>query len=89
MRRIALILLLPAVAFAQTAPSGGPYVMNKQAIAGGGAAASAAGLTLVGTVGQAATQVAAGGTYVLSGGFHGPAPAGSPLDPVFRDGFEN
>ena len=81
MRKIALILLLPALAFAQTAPSGGVYVMEKQVIAGGGATASAVGLRLVGTVAQSATQLAAGGPYVLSGGFH------RPLDLIFRDGF--
>ena len=89
MRKFALIFLLPAMALAQIPPSGGPYRLPKQVIASGGATSSAMGWSVTGTVGQSAVQVAAGGPYRLTGGFHGPAAAGSPSDLIFRDGFED
>lgn len=89
MRKFAVILLLPALALAQTPPSGGPYRMPKQVIANGGATASAVGWSVTGTVGQSAVQVVAGGPYQLTGGFHGPAVSGGPSDLIFRDGFED
>jgi hypothetical protein len=89
MWKVSLILLLPSLTLAQTAPSGGPYVLNKQVIATGGATASAAGLSVIGSVGQSAVQVVAGGPYELTGGFHGPAVTGGQADALFRNGFED
>lgn len=89
MWKFALILLLPALSFAQTPPTGGPYSLPKQVIAGGGGTASAPGLSLTGTVGQSAVQVAAGGPYQLTGGFHGPIVTGAQPEPIFRNGFED
>jgi len=56
MWKFALILLLPSMTLAQTPPSGGPYVLKKQVVATGGA--SAAGLSVIGSVGQRAARAA-------------------------------
>ena len=89
MRKLSLLLLLPAIALAQTPPSGGPYSLPKQVIASGGATSSAASWSVTGTVGQIAVQITAGGPYQLTGGFHGPVTDGGPSDVIFRDGFED
>lgn len=71
-------------------PSGGSYVMQREAIAGGGSAATGGTFVLVGTAGQAAAQsTVSGGSYVLDSGFHIPRAPAAPLpDAVFRDSFE-
>ena len=89
MRKLPLALLLPAISLAQSPPSGGPYLMQKQVIATGGSTASAGSWSVTGTVGQSAVQVAAGGSYQLTGGFHGPTVADGPPDLIFSNGFEN
>jgi hypothetical protein len=80
--RVLLILLLPAIAFAQS--SGGPYVMRKQAIASG-ARAQGGVYAMTGTAHQPIAFVQAGGPYRLTGGFHG---GGASADALFCDGFE-
>jgi len=43
---------------------------------------------LVGTVGQSAAAAATGGTYALTGGFHGPTANAVLPEELFRIGFE-
>jgi hypothetical protein len=82
--------LTAGTVWAQTSPppAGGPYILNKQAIAGGAGRATGGPYVLTGTVAQPAVDPlpATGGPYQLSGGFH------TPLVPrsgdVFADGFE-
>lgn len=84
---ISLVLILPALAFAQS--SGGPYVLHKDVISAGGQRVTGSGVAMVGTVGQAAQGSASGGSYVLTGGFHAEATApGAPTDLIFRNGFD-
>lgn len=81
---LALALLIPALALAQSAS--GPYLMRKQAIAAGGAEASGGNYRLRGTVAETgASQRAAGGTFNLTGGLHPPAAI---PDRLLCDGFE-
>lgn len=95
-RRIAFGLLTALactslLAQALTPPAGGAYVMREQAIAGGGARATGGIYVLTGTLGQAEADPAsaAGGSYRLTGGFHGPHSAGPQEEVIFVDGFEN
>lgn len=80
-----------ASAFAQALPppTGGSYVMRKQAIAGGGVRASGGSYVLTGTLGQALVDPipATATNYRLAGGFH--TPAISLGDDLFANGFEN
>lgn len=80
--RLLVILLLPAMAFAQS--TGGPYVMRKQVIASG-AEAQGGVYAITGTVHQPTASVQAAGPYRLTGGFHG---RNATADRVFCDGFE-
>jgi hypothetical protein len=79
----------PALAQALTPPSGGSYVVRKQAIAGGGVRASGGSYVLTGTLGQALVDptAATAASYRLTGGFH--SPAISLGDDLFANGFEN
>jgi hypothetical protein len=79
--------LLASVALAQV-PSGGPYRLPKQVIAGGGERASGGSYQLTGTVGQSTTASITGSAYVLQQGFHSSTNTGSAPDPIFRNGFE-
>ena len=64
---LALLVLLPAVALAQT---GGGYDLTWSTIDGGGATWSeGGGYALGGTVGQPDAGVLSGGGYTLAGGF--------------------
>ena len=88
---LAAIALSGGVAWAQGSPppAGGPYVLAKQAIAGGAGLATGGSYALTGTVAQPAVDplAATGGAYQLSGGFHGPSvPRGEDL---FANGFED
>lgn len=86
---IGALACVAAVAQALPPPSGGPYVMRKQVIAGGGQHASGGSYVMTGTLGQVAIDPnpAAGAAYRLAGGFHN---ALSPrTDSMFVDGFEN
>lgn len=85
-RLLLLLLLLPVLGFAQS--SGGSFVMKKDVIAAGGQQASAPGTVLVGTVGQSAAATATGGSYALTGGFHGPATSAVLPEALFSNGFE-
>jgi hypothetical protein len=80
--RVLLILLLPAIAVAQS--SGGPYTMRKQVIAGG-AKAQGGVYAMTGTAHQPIAFAQAAGPYRLTGGFHG---SNASADRVFCDGFE-
>jgi hypothetical protein len=81
--RLLLILLLPAMALAQS--TGGSYVMRKQVIAAG-ARAQGGVYAMTGTAQQPIAFVQAAGPYRLTGGFHGP---GESTDRMFCDGFED
>lgn len=76
---------LPPLAIAQS--SGGIYTLRKFAIAGGGAGSAGADISTVGTAGQGAAHVSAGGDYRLVGGFHQGAGGGDGA--LFKDGFES
>jgi len=72
-------------------PTGGPFVIQKQVIAAGGARASGGSYVLTGTIAQAAAgpvpSEATGAGYRLSSGFHA---VSTPLpDALFSHGFEN
>lgn len=82
----ACALALPA-ALALAQSSGGPYVLRRFVVAGGGVDAEGAPYAAVTTVGQAATAEQVGGSYRLRGGFHVPVPARP--DRLLCDGFEN
>lgn len=82
---ISLLLLLPALALAQS--SGGPYVVRKQVIAGG-AVVAAGSYRVVGTTAQPAASVSSAGNYRLTSGFHGPAVTAPVTNAVFANGFE-
>lgn len=81
------VLLLASSLVAQV-PSGGPYSLPKQVIAGGGASASGGSYVLTGTVGQSATGPASAGNYALQQGFHTATSSGPLPDPLFHNGFE-
>ena len=85
-RFLLLMLLAPVLGLAQS--NGGPYVMKKDVIAAGGQQAAQPGTVLVGTVGQSAAAAATGGTYALTGGFHGPTANAVLPEELFRIGFE-
>ncbi len=79
-RAAALLLLLPAAtAFAD-------FQIEWQAISGGGGVSGAAGVSLVGTVGQPSPGYSDGGGYQLTGGFWVAAPLVS--DRIFTDGLQ-
>jgi hypothetical protein len=84
-------LLGCATLYAQTVtpPTGGPYVLRKQAIANGGERATGGPYVLTGTVAQALVDPnsANGSGYRLSGGFH--TNSIPRTDAVFADGFED
>ncbi len=83
-----LFAAIALVGFAQAqSPSGGVYVITKQAIASGGGFSSAGPYELVGTLGQANAGAASGGAYSAQIGFQ-TAPINQ-SDPLFSNGFEN
>jgi hypothetical protein len=79
-RALPLLLLLPAIAFAQ--PAGGPYVMRRQVVAAG-AVATGGNYRLTGTAQQPVAAASSFGAYRLTGGFHGPG------QKLFCDGLED
>ena len=80
-------VLLAAASMLLAQSSGGPYVMRKDVVAGGGGASSGGGYRVVATLAQPVAAVQSGGSYVLTGGFHGRRPADTPQ--IFCDGFED
>jgi hypothetical protein len=76
--------LAPGLAPAQAA--GGPYVIDRAAIAGGGATIAGGSFRLSGTFGQPATAQLAAGGYRLYDGFW--VPAGPLDDTIFANGFD-
>lgn len=80
--------LLLAAALAAQVPSGGPYSLPKQAIAGGGTRSSGGSYVLTDTAGQSAAGSASAGNYTLQQGFHTATSSGPLPDPLFRNGFE-
>ena len=71
-----------------TPPTGGPYVLKQQVIAGGGNRASGGSFVLTGTVAQANAGISGGSALRLSSGFHTPQVATIDAD-IFKNGFEN
>ncbi len=88
MRKTLVFAGFLATALAAQVPSGGPYSLPKQAIAGGGASASGGSYVLTGTAGQPATGPSSAGSYALQQGFHTAISSGPQPDPLFRNGFE-
>jgi hypothetical protein len=84
---LAVALSAAAAPSAQT-PTGGPYALTRQLVAGGGERVSGGAYVLVGSIGQAATGQAGAGSATLEQGFHR-STAGAPLpDMLFQNGFE-
>jgi hypothetical protein len=88
---VSALLLAASASHSQavTPPTGGPYTMTKQVIAGGGARASGGSYVLTGTVAQANAGPTSGASYVLSSGFHAAPIPGNQPENIFRNGFEN
>lgn len=84
------LFLIACFAGAAAQSTGGTYTMRKQVIANGGNRASAVPYVATVTIAEPIASAAqAGGTYRLSGGFHGPrGPSAPPLERIFCDGFE-
>lgn len=80
--------LVAATALAAQVPSGGPYSLPKQVVAGGGTRSSGGSYVLTDTAGQPATGPASAGSYALQQGFHTATASGPLPDPLFRNGFE-
>lgn len=80
-------LLLAAQLVAQV-PTGGPYSLPKQVIAGGGTRSSGGSYVLTGTAGQSAAGPASAGNYALQQGFHSATSSGPLPDALFANGFE-
>ncbi len=67
--------------------SGGPYVIERVVIAGGGSPIAGSDYQVTSTLGQAATATLSGAQYTLFGGFW--SPVGSlVVGSMFADGFE-
>ena len=89
-RATLLLAISIGVTVADAQSSGGPYSVRKQVIAGGGSHASAGPYVATVTVAEPTASAAqSGGTYRLTGGFHGPRGSSAPLpERIFCDGFE-
>mgnify|MGYP000057622131 CR=1 FL=1 len=79
---------LVATAVAAQVPSGGPYSLPRQVIAGGGTRASGGSYVLTDSVGQSAAGPVSAGNYALQQGFHTASTSGPLPDTLFRNGFE-
>lgn len=91
LRRVARPLLFAIGTFTAATllagvPVGGPYVLAKQVIAGGGALSSGGPYVLTATVGQSVGGLTTTGALNLQQGFHTARTA--PADELFRNGFE-
>lgn len=87
MRRALLIgLLLGASGGLLAQSSGGPYTMRKEVVAGGGARSTGAAYVATVTAAEPGAHVQTGGSYRLTGGFHGPQ---GDSGRIFCDGFED
>lgn len=85
--RFGLLAALLPVALAVAQSTGGSYTLRKVVVAGGGVDAAGQPYVLVATVGQPIATVHTGGSYRLTGGFHGPV---SPrADRILCDSFES
>jgi hypothetical protein len=60
---------MAATSAAALAQSGGVFDLSWQTIGGGGGASAGGGFALAGTIGQPATERAAGGAYAVDGGY--------------------
>ena len=80
----AFAIAAAAVAIAQS--SGGPYTIDKAAIASGGATLTGATFQLSGTIGQPETTRLSAAAFSLNDGFS--APAGPASDSIFSNGFD-
>lgn len=80
-------ILLVGASLLLAQSSGGPYVMRKDVVAGGGSASTGGSYRVVATLAQPVASVQSGGSYVLTGGFHGRRPAEVPE--IFCDSFED
>ncbi len=81
------LVLTAASVLAQS--SGGEFQVTKSTIDAGGGASSGGEFELTGTIGQpeADSRAAAGGEFVVAGGFWANAEGGID-DDIFSDGFE-
>lgn len=88
---VSALLLAASASHSQslTPPTGGPYTLAKQVIAGGGARASGGSYVLTGTIAQANAGPSSGASYLLSSGSHAAPTTAVQPDPIFKNGFEN
>lgn len=80
-------VLLATTSLLLAQSSSGPYVMRKDIVASGGGTSTGGTYSVTATLAQPVAAVQSGGSYVLTGGFHGRRPAETPR--VFCDGFED
>lgn len=87
-RRFALFaaLAMPLLT-AASPPSGGPYVLTRQALAAGGISAGGSD-RLTTSLAQPEAARMTGGSYRLTAGLLGRSGAAAPADRVFSDSFE-
>ena len=90
LRATLFLLLVAGVAAAGAQSTGGTYTMRKQVIASGGNRAMSGPYVATVTIAEPTASAAqSGGTYRLTGGFHGPrGPAVVLPERIFCDGFE-
>ena len=89
-RTIALAMLLGTASgvCVHAQSSGGPYEIQRVAIAGGGSPIAGGNYQISSTLGQAATATLSGASYVVFDGFW--APVGGTLgDVIFANGFDS
>jgi hypothetical protein len=89
-RRCVPLTLGAALALAAPALLAGSadVALTRAVVAGGGSRSAGGSFVLVGTLGQPAAGLQAGGAFRLSGGFHVEGNASVPAAAIFGDGFE-
>lgn len=85
---VALILGVASIAQTRAQSSGGPYDIQRVAIAGGGSPIAGGSYQITSTLGQPATTQLAGASYVIVDGFWSPV-GGVSSDVIFANGFES
>jgi len=68
--------------------SGGSYAIPSSVIAGGGDPIAGGSYQITSTLGQPATAILSGSTYVIVDGFWSPVGGAALGDSIFADGFE-
>lgn len=85
---VALLLGVAFVAQSHAQSSGGPFVIEPVAIAGGGSPIGGGQFLITSTLGQAATSTLSGAGFVIVDGFWSPV-GGLTGDVIFANGFDS